>query len=80
MICADESVHKDRTMYHIFLCSVNSIGKEFFDPKKHSTIDQLSHVYKVLINSGIPISLIVKAVEIEKSKCIYFIADTKLLI
>ena len=80
----DKSMADDKSLYLIFLCTLEGMGKEFFpldlgrkEPGPE-LLKKLRRVYKMLTRSWVEVDLIVEVLRVAGGQPVFFLVDTVL--
>lgn len=82
----DATAPEDKSLYMIFICTLEGKGKEFLDldlGRDQPTEDhykRLKRVYKMLTRSWVELDLMVESIQVAGAQPVFFLVDTELKI
>ena len=82
----DRSVATDKTLYILFLCTLEGKGKDFFNLKfgreqpSEEHYKELKRMYKMMTRPWAEMDLVVEAVQVAGAQPVFFVVDSELTI
>jgi len=82
----DRSIASDKSLYILFLCTLDGKGKDFINLKlgreqvAEAHYKSLEKIYKMMTRPWVEMDLIVEAVQVSGAQPVFFIVDSELTI